>query len=117
MNADYLTEKYQAEIALVSRYSTAPAVIDSTGGEFNAIWALLPNGLKVAASNGEMELDDYEYWNLGIFHDDGGQLAYITADFLEEMLDIAANLTSAQVHALINRSPVIEALPADLHLL
>ncbi|MEV0766130.1 hypothetical protein [Nocardia sp. NPDC050435] len=117
MNVDHLTEKYRAEIALLSRYATSPAEIGSTGGACNAIWAQLPNGLKVAASNGEMECEDYQYWNLGIFHDDGGQLAYITADTLEQMLVIAANLTPAQVHSLINRTPVIATLPADLHLL
>ncbi|MGW0252383.1 hypothetical protein ACWDYH_37720 [Nocardia goodfellowii] len=117
MTVDYLTTKYRAEIALLSRYATKPAEIGSTGGGCSAIWARLPNGVKVAASNGEMEYTDDRYWTVGIYHDDGGQLAYITAGTLDEQIVIAANLTAAQVYALLNRSPVIEALPDDLILL
>ncbi|MEV0764134.1 hypothetical protein [Nocardia sp. NPDC050435] len=114
MSVDNLTTRYRAEIALLSRYAINTAEIGSTGGACKAIWAQLPNGLRVAASNGEMEREDYQYWNLGIFHDHGGQLAYITADTLDEQIAIAAALTPAQVEALLNGTTAIEALPSNL---
>ncbi|WP_280454303.1 hypothetical protein [Nocardia brasiliensis] len=114
MDWNYLTEKYHAELALVSRFCVEPAVVDCTGGGCWGIGGrLLDNGLHVLASNAEMEGHDGPGWTLGLYHVDE-QLAYIATGSLHDQLTTAAGLTAAQLLALISHTSSQTALPADI---
>lgn len=114
MDWAYLTHKYRAEVALVSRFCIEHAEIQSTGGGCWAICGRLRNGLNVIASNGEMECHDATSWTLGLYRSDE-QLAYICDGTLDDQLTIAATLTAAQLQALISRSPAAPSLlPAQI---
>ncbi|WP_378741465.1 hypothetical protein [Nocardia brasiliensis] len=114
MDWNYLTNKYHAELALVSRFCIGPAIVSSTGGNCWAIGGqLVDNGLNVLASNGEMECQDDPGWTLRLYHVDE-QLAYIATGTLHDQLTTAAGLTPTQLHALIGHTSSEAKLPADI---
>ncbi|WP_433574842.1 hypothetical protein [Nocardia brasiliensis] len=114
MDWNYLTDKYRAELALVSRFCIEPATVASTGGGCWGIGGqLLNNGLTVLASNGEMEGQGDPGWSLGLYHVDE-QVAYIATGTLHDQLTTAAGLTPSQLLALISHTSADTALPADM---
>ncbi|WP_280465733.1 hypothetical protein [Nocardia brasiliensis] len=58
MWVDELDRKYDAEVALVSRFCVEPARLGSSGGGCFGIGGELFNGLTVWVSDGEMERSD-----------------------------------------------------------
>ncbi|WP_433664760.1 hypothetical protein ACQPW1_22975 [Nocardia sp. CA-128927] len=112
----YLTRKYHADLALVSRYTIGPAQVSSSCGGFHGIGGELSNGLTVWVSNDEMEgHDDTDnaQWTVGL-HLGGGYVGRIETGSLAEQLAIAASLTVEQVRTLKTGSRCSTVLPEQI---
>ncbi|WP_405159824.1 hypothetical protein OG203_25610 [Nocardia sp. NBC_01499] len=116
MLIDRFTNIYNDEILLISTYTVDGAeVLSNGGGGSYAIFGLLACGLRVGASNGEMEgWGDHKCtWSVGLyFH--GQQLAYLVAGSLNDQMTIAAGLTAEQARLLIEGAPEAMLLPPQI---
>ncbi|WP_378734895.1 hypothetical protein [Nocardia brasiliensis] len=116
MHIERFGEKYYDEILLVTDHCISDAEVDSNGGGgCYAIWGTLPCGLRVGASNGDMEGwgDDQCTWSVGLYHD-GAQLAYLIAGSLADQMSIVGTLTVEQARALIDNTPESLLLPTQI---
>lgn len=110
------SERYRNEILLVTDYCVSDAAVSTNdGGGCYAIWGTLPCGLRVSASNGDMEGwgDDRCTWSLGLYHH-GRQLAYLVAGSLADQLGIVGGLSAEQARTLIASTPESMLLPRQI---
>ncbi|WP_280445788.1 hypothetical protein [Nocardia brasiliensis] len=116
MLIERFSERYYDEILLVTDHCVSDAGVDTNGGGgCYAIWGMLPCGLRVGASNGDMEGwgDDQCTWSVGLYHH-GRQLAYLVAGSLADQLGIVGALTTEQAQALIDSTPESLLLPRQI---